>query len=189
MKINDLKKYKEFNNHIISNPISLPKLNNKTDTDYIPQGICHTSNYILITAYDNLKKNNSIIYILNNKGNHIKNILLDGKYHCGSIAYNQNTESIYITGRSGVDSGMSSYINKYNIKDILNTRNIKPISKIKVDTNNTLKSSITKKSSVAFLTTYKNKIYLGNFSKFKKGIIKIYELDNSGEIIEKSEKN
>lgn len=190
MKRNNLTKYKEFNKYITSPIITIPKLNSKIDTDYIPQGICHTSSHILITAYDNFKKNNSIIYILDNKGNHLNNILLDGKYHCGGITYNKNTENIYITGSSGQEEGKSSYINKYNLKNILDPKNktIKPISKIKIDNNNTLKSSITKKSSVAFLTTHQNKIYLGNFTQYKKGLIKIYNLNDSGEIISKTEK-
>ena len=83
----------------------------------------------------------------------------------------KKTNSIFIPGASGKEQGNTSYVNRYNAKDLLNKDKINATLKIKVDDNNYLKSSINKKSSVAYLTVHNNYLYIGNFSK-RKSIIK-----------------
>ena len=179
---NQLKKYKLFISIMKDKYITIPNL----DTNYIPQGFCFVDNYTLITTYDYTKQNNSIIYIINKNKELIKTVLLEDKYHVGGISYHKQSNSIYITGKSGVDNGLSSYISKYNFSDLLNKTNIKAATKFQVDNNNTLKSSITNKSSVAYLTIYNDCLYLGNFTIKNKGKIKKYKLDTNGDIISDS---
>ena len=179
---NQLKKYKLFISSMKDKYINIPNL----DTNYIPQGFCLIDDYTLITAYDYTKQNNSVIYIINKHNKLIKTVLLEDKYHVGGISYHKKSNSIYITGKSGTSNGVSSYINKYNFDDLLNKTNIQATSKFQVDNNNTLKSAITNKSSVAYLTIYNNDLYLGNFTIKNKGKIKKYNLDNNGDIISDS---
>ena len=172
MKYNYLKKYKTFINSMRDKYIKIPNIN---DT-YIPQGVSQIDNNILITYYDYTKKNNSIIYLYNIDTKEERIITLDGIYHCGSISYHIPSNSIYIPGNS-------SYINKYNYQDILTKDKISYTKTFKVDNNNSLRSSISNKSSVAYLSIYKDELYLGNFSH-KKGIIKKYIIDKEGNIEE-----
>lgn len=176
---NRLKKYRIFVSSMIDKYINVPNI----DTSYIVQGFCFVGDYTLITAYDGDKKNNSIIYVIDLNGDLVKIVTLDGKYHCGGIAYHKKSGSIYISGESGVNNGLSSYIKKYKFIDILNNDKVYASAKFEVDNSNILKSSISDKSSVAYLTIYKDDIYLGNFSVKKNGKIKKYKLDNNGNVI------
>ena len=181
--ITKLKKYPEFLNSI-NNLINIPI--NKTA--FIPQGSCKIDNKTLIVAYDEKKKKNTIVLILDKSGNVINTVSLEGKYHSGSIAYDKKTNSIFLPGSSGKEEGLSSYVNRYNAKDLLKKDRINATLKIKVDDNNNLKSSTNKKSSVAYLTVHNNYLYVGNFSK-KKSIIKKYAIRNNGYLIEKEKIN
>lgn len=174
-----LKKYPYFFNSI-NNLIKIPT--NKTN--YIPQGCCQIDNKTLIVAYDEKKKKNSIVIILDKTNKIIHTTTLEGKYHCGAIAYDKKTNSIFIPGESGKENGLSSYVNRYNAKDLMNKEKITATIKIKVDNNNNLKSRTNKKSSVAYLTVNNNYLYIGNFSK-KQSIIKKYAIKNNGYLIEK----
>lgn len=177
--IKKLRKYKIFVKSMNNKYISIPNL----ESNFVPQGICKIDNYYLITAYDYTKEKNSVIYVIDSNNKLINKVFLDGKYHSGGIAHHKESNSVYVTGASGINNGNSSYINKYNLKDILSKDKVYTTSKIIVDDNNTLKSSITKKSSAAYLTIYNNELYLGNFTWNSNGIIKKYNLDNNGNII------
>ena len=179
-KYNDLlKKYPDFLNSIKDyTPIPINK------TNYIPQGSCQIDDTTLIVAYDDKKKNNSVVLLLDKNKKLVKTISIEGKYHSGAIAYDKKTNSIFIPGESGSNNGQSSYVNRYNAKDLLNKNKINATLKIKVDDINNLKSSTNKKSSVAYLTVHNNYLYIGNFSK-KSSIIKKYAIKNNGYLIEK----
>lgn len=64
---------------------------------YIPQGICSTGDYWLVTAYDAGKKYPSVIYAINPVNKKlVSTILLPNKYHVGGIAF--DGERIWLTG-------------------------------------------------------------------------------------------
>lgn len=196
-------KYLDFSNCITGKSIPLPNV----DTNFIPQGSCQVGDYTLIVAYDGgsdvqsnflssllsskktVEKSNSLVYVVDKNGNLVRTVSLDGKYHCGSIAYEEESGSIYITGKSGTDGGNGCYINRYNVEDILNSNatSITSTNQIKVDDSNRLKSSTNGKSSAAYLNIYNHKIYVGNFSDNQEGIIKEYALNSNGTLDENSE--
>lgn len=176
---NKLKRYRLFVKGMKNKYVLIPNINN----EFVPQGFCFVNDYILITLYDSLKKRNSVVCLLDKEGELIKVVSLDGKYHCGGIAYHKKSNSIYITGSSGVNNGKSSYINRYKFIDFLSKDRVCAVSKYKVDSDNTLESSINSKSSVAYLTINKDYIYLGNFSLKKVGKIKRYKLDSNGSLL------
>ena len=59
----------------------------KTDT-YIPQGICSTGAYWLVTAYDANKQYPSVIYVIDSGAKKlVSTVLLPNRYHVGGIAF------------------------------------------------------------------------------------------------------
>ncbi len=154
------------------------------NTNFIPQGSCQVGDYTLLVGYSSVSGENSTLYVIDKNGNVIKNITLDGSYHCGAVSYDANINNIYITGESGADGGLSSYINQYDLKDILNNNGeeLVPDNKIQVDNNNSLKSSTNGKSSVAYLTVNDGYLYAGNFDKEGNGIFKKFQINSDGSL-------
>ena len=173
---NKFKGYRTFLDSMINKYVSIPGVGN----NYVPQGICKVKEYFLITFYDYTKIANSIICVIDDSSKKFRIVYLDGKYHCGGIGYHEKSNSIYITGSS---MGNSSYINKYDCNDILSKDKVYAKVKFRVDDNNTLKSSISGKSSVAYLFVLDNQIYLGNFSFKGDGRLKWYYLDDKGNLL------
>lgn len=177
------KDYETFFKCLVDSNKTVPNIRTK----YIPQGICVVEDNILITAYDEEKIDNSIIYLINNNG-YQKKIVLDGKYHGGGISYDKNNNNIYITGY-GSDKGLS-YVNVYNYNDILsyddNLRSkLKLVNKIKVDESFELLSSASRNkiSSPAYLYIHNNYLYVGNYHT-NKSIIKRYIIKENSTIAE-----
>ena len=178
--INYLSDYLEFTSCMNDNYVKLPLDN----TNFVPQGSCKARDYTLLVGYSSVNGENSILYVIDENGNVIKNITLDGDYHCGGISYDDHTSSVYITGKGGADGGLSSYINQYNLNDILNNdgSELVPTNKIQVDNNNSFKSSTNGKSSVAYLTVNDGYLYAGNFDKEGNGIIKKFQINSDGSL-------
>ena len=176
--IDKLKKFSDFTDCMNGDYIKIPIGN----TNFVPQGSCQVGDYTLLVGYT--EGENSTLYVMDKDGNVIKNITLDGSYHCGGISYDSCTGSVYITGKSGADNGKSSYINQYSLNDILNNNGseLVPTNKIQVDNNNSLKSSTNDKSSVAYLTVNAGYLYAGNFDKDGKGIIKKFKINSDGSL-------
>ena len=175
---NSSKEYEAFFKYLINSTKTIPN----TRTKYIPQGICVIEDNILITSYDEEKKDNSIIYLINDNG-YQKKIILDGKYHLGGISYDKNNNEIYVTGY-GSNKG-ESYVNIYDYNDILsyddNERNLLKLEKkIKVDKNFELLSSASRNkiSSPAYLYVNENHLYVGNYHT-NKSIIKKYLIEGN----------
>ena len=71
--------------------------NTGTSDEYIPQGLCSTGDYWLITAYDAKKKNRSVIYAVDARtAELVSTITVPNKYHVGGIAY--DGKRIWLTG-------------------------------------------------------------------------------------------
>jgi hypothetical protein len=71
--------------------------NTGTSDEYIPQGLCSTGDYWLITAYDAKKKNRSIIYAVDARtAELVSTVTVPNKYHVGGIAY--DGKRIWLTG-------------------------------------------------------------------------------------------
>lgn len=156
------------------------------DSTYVPQGICEVDGYKLVTAYDSTGENNTIIYVSDQNGNYIKSVQLDNKVHAGSVSYDAQTGSIYITG-SG--NGNCSEVLKYTKEDFLTCSEGEILyenSKFTIDDNCDLYSSSAKQSSPAYLTISNGYLYVGNFVKDSdidhSGVIKRYKLDENGNV-------
>lgn len=103
----------------------IPGLN----SSMVPQGMCDTGSYILISAYDKEKEKNSCIYVINKStGNLVKTIYLyDSKSHVGGLAYdgknvwvangNQSTVSkILLSSITYAKDGAFIQCDKYEVK-------------------------------------------------------------------------
>ena len=121
-------KYNKFFNNVDGSFI-IPGL----ETQMCPQGLCQAEDYILITAYDLTKKNNSCIYIIDkNNGKHLKTVWIDANTtHVGGIAYDGN-KYVYIANslesnisRMELDRIIRTDNNKYIYCDIINIANDK----------------------------------------------------------------
>lgn len=130
--------YTENKNFII------PGLN----TSMVPQGMCDTGNYILISAYDKLKDKNSCIYVINKStGELIKSLYLyDSKSHVGGLAYDGNNvwvangtegtvSKILLTSIADAKDGAYIQSNKYEVKTV---EGEKVVASFATYSNNTL---------------------------------------------------
>ena len=174
-------KYLSFNKSLIGELCKIPVVG----TTYVPQGVCAINKYIIIACYDFNRKDNSILFIVND--NNVKRIYLDSKMHCGGIAYHKKTDSLFIAGDS---KDNKSFINRYCGKNILNAKDLSTVAVEKifcVDENNSLYSSSARHSSPSYLTIHNDELLVGNYVSYNeinkvKPIIKRYKILSTGDL-------
>lgn len=139
--------------------------------DYmVPQGITLVGDYTLITSYDYLNKDYSIVYVLDNNGDVINKCSLNNKAHVGGIAFDKDNSLVWITGENGC-------INAYDVNNILTEESCYP-KFANLDVGDGLvnyKDPST--NSVAYLTIYKGELFVGSFSRYSNGLVKKYTID------------
>lgn len=66
-------------------------------TSMVPQGVCVTEDYVLMSAYCGKKQHNSVIYVID-KTTHdfVKELVLKGTPHVGGITYDPKNNNIWI---------------------------------------------------------------------------------------------
>lgn len=144
---------------------------------YIPQGLCVVENNIFITAYDGKREKNSVIFQLFSD-NSYRTINLDTKAHVGGITYDENNQLFWICDINGT-------ISSYKYQDVVSFDDIKAQTKRLNIQNDDL---INHKGivSAAYITIFKNNLYIGNFSKDNNGILKCYEINQNNKISEEN---
>lgn len=71
----------------------------RSSTQYIPQGMCRAGQYLLITAYDVRKKYNSVIYAVDaDSMKLVSTLTMPNRFHAGGIAF--DGENIWMTGET-----------------------------------------------------------------------------------------
>ena len=158
----------EFNNTIIKEQ-SIDELN-----DYVLQGICKVDDKYLITAYDSKHKKNSIIYILDEDLKRYRIRELNTDSHVGGITYDNKHNNIWITDIDGT-------VTAYDKDDVLSYRYLIEPKFKNIYVGEELENFFGI-HSVAYITYNDNKIYVGNFNRSKKSIIKEYNLLEDGNI-------
>lgn len=113
MKSRAYKRYSNFFNNVDDSFI-IPGL----ETRMCPQGMCDAGDYILISAYDILQKNNSCLYIIDkDTGKYLKTIqIANNTSHVGGITYD-GSKYIYIA------NSFQSSISRIELNTIINTIN------------------------------------------------------------------
>lgn len=100
-----------------------------TSDDYVPQGICSTGKYILVTAYDAGKKNNSVIYVIDKeKQTLISTLTLPNNYHAGGIAF--DGVNIWMTGDTSDQYKGNPFV-QYITKENFNNMIEEPLHEVK----------------------------------------------------------
>lgn len=142
--------------------------------DMILQGICSVGDNIFITAYSDIKRN-SVVYIFNKDNVCIKETILYNNSHVGGICFDDKNNLFWITDKGGTISG-------YTYDSIINSKEVCfPIFK-QVDVGSLDLINYEGISSVAYITYYDNKIYLGNFTTNGTGLLKVFDILSDGNI-------
>ena len=172
--------YSSFKNSIIGIVSKIDLI----DNNYVPQGVCYALGYYFLTMYDFTRKSNSVLLIYKD-GEVVKKIVLDNKYHCGGISYDEVSNSIFITGKGEKNH---SYVQKYDVTYLLSEfkgDELKCKDIFEVDYDNSLYSSAAKHSSPSFLTCFDNYLYVGNYcscNDLNKCFIKKFRILKNGSL-------
>ena len=137
---------------------------NKTSTNMVPQGVCQTSDYLLISAYDSAGAGNAVIYVLNRKnGNYLTTLVIQNSVGChvGGLAY------VYDSKDGGcvfvADSGKNSKnkcIRKISVKTIRDAVG-ENADAVTVEAKNVLSIDDSENLKPSFLSYYGGYLYVG----------------------------
>ena len=127
-----------------------------------PQGITFAGSYLLISAYDRKKEENSVIYVMNKSDRKlVLTVVLPNKTHAGGIAYDGN--NIWVTQtntvRSMPFSGIKSAISKGE-KEYLASFN----------------TVCTLTHTAGSLTYYKSKLWVASYDELSSGYLGAYSI-------------
>ncbi len=164
-----LEKYPVLKNVLIEANIKIPLMKK-----FIPQGITLMHDYILISGYydgDELSE----VYVLNNSGEIVNKVKLDTKSHVGGIAYDDVNDLIWLPADNGV-------LNVYNAFEFLEKKTIKKIRSFKNVGDGLTDYQDDEKNLVAYVEVDGDYLYIGNFYKTKKCIVKKYRVSTNGKI-------
>ena len=140
-----------------------------SSTTMVPQDITSYGKYLLITAYDQKKKNDSVIYVLNKSDRKLRTlILLPHKGHVGGIAcdgaylwiaYGKNMHclSCYVIDQA-VSSG-AAYKEVYNFN-----------------------TTVTTNETISYITYYKGRIWAGAYDEFDSKYLYVYKRSISNRV-------
>ena len=162
----------EFNNSVIFEQ-NIDDLN-----EYVLQGLCKVDDNYCVSAYSYNRVNNSIVYIFDKDFKYYRKKELDTNSHVGGITYDPINENIWVTDTEGTISAYS--------KDALlgPGDKVQPIYK-KIYVGEELDNCFGI-CSVAYITYFDNKLYLGNYNNSDNSLIKEYSLYDSGMIDRRS---
>ena len=146
--------------------------------EYVLQGLCKVDDNYCISAYSYNRVNNSIVYIFDKDFKHYRKKELDTNSHVGGITYDPINENIWVTDTEGT-------ISAYSKEELLGpNKKVQPKYK-KVYVGEELDNCFGI-CSVAYITYFDNKLYLGNYNNSDNSIIKEYSLYDSGMIDRRS---
>ena len=149
-----------------------------TDT-YVPQGICSTGDYWLVTAYDAGKKYPSVIYVIDSGEKRlVSTVSLPNKYHLGGIAF--DGERIWITGDTS-DRYKGQPFVQYITYDYLIGLIRKSITQV---SKNAISEKVFIKNRPSFLEYEAGRLWVGTYigtKETKEGYIYGYPVNGSGD--------
>ncbi len=144
-------------------------------TSMTPQGIAVSNQYIFVSSYCHTKTHNSVIYVIDKKSHKfVKELVLPGKPHVGSLAYDEEFDNLWVCG-SGKGLAQANAISLSTIESYSLEAGYVPIS-YKFQ-NNVLEI---KRSS--FMTYMDHHIYIGFFHTTQNGVLKKYHVESNGNL-------
>ena len=146
--------------------------------EYVLQGLCKVDDNYCVSAYSYNRVNNSVVYIFDKDFKHYRKKELYTNSHVGGITYDPINENIWVTDIEGT-------ISAYSKEELLGpNEKVQPKYK-KVYVGEELDNCFGI-CSVAYITYFDNKLYLGNYNNSDNSIIKEYSLYDSGMIDRRS---
>lgn len=165
------KKYKAFSKSIVyGKSVALPGMRNTNVAGFnasrmVPQGIAFAGNYMLISAYDHAKVQESVIYILNkNTRKYITTLVLPHTGHVGGITYDGT--NIWITYGKNLQSFRYSLITNAALSK-------KPYVEMY-----TLLNTCPALDTASYVSYYKGKLWAGAYNEKSKKYMYGYTINN-----------
>lgn len=140
---------------------------------FVPQGIDVGTNYIFISLYDCMRKDNSCIYVLDHSFNVINVCSLNNYSHVGGIAVDDENGFLWVSGTHGS-------VLCYSLEDIVSSD-----SANSVYSNDDVGSNLINykgQKAVSYLSVYGGKLYIGNYTCVSDGTLKCYDIEYGEEI-------
>lgn len=165
------KKYKAFKKKVVYKKsyvipgLTVTNVAGFNSTRMVPQGITFAGQYLLISAYDYTKKQESVIYIMDKSTRkYITTLVLPHKGHVGGIAY--DGENVWITYGKNLQSFKFGYI-------VSAVNSGQPFYELYQ-----FSSVCAMPETVSYVTYYKNRIWAGACSETAKKYMYGYTLSN-----------
>ena len=146
---------------------------------YIPQGMCSTNDYWLVTAYDSGKKYPSVIYAIDSDEKKlVSTISLPNRYHVGGIAF--DGERIWLTGDTSDRYKGRPFVQYISYNDFTDLAGMS-VAEV---TEDGLSEKIYIKNKPSFLECDGGKLWVGTYigtKETKEGYIYGYSINNDEE--------
>lgn len=134
-------------------------------TSMVPQGITFVKSYLLMTAYDKNKVENSVIYVINKSSKKlVTTIILPNKAHAGGIAF--DGKNLWITQAETLRSIPYSQVEE----------GIKKKEKYIEVTKYATKETLTHRA--ATITYYEGILWVSSYNELKAGVLGSYQINN-----------
>lgn len=144
-------------------------------TSMTPQGIAVSDAYIFVSAYCHTKQHNSVIYVIDRDTHRfLKEIVLPGKPHVGSLAYDDDRDNLWVCG-SGSGLAQANAISLDSIKKYSLQKEKKPISYV-------FRNYVLEIRRSSFMTYKNDYLYIGYFHSSQNGVLKKYAIEPGGNI-------
>lgn len=151
----------------------------KMADSYIPQGMCNTDAYWLVTAYDAGKKYPSVIYAIDSEEKKlVSTVLLPNKYHVGGIAF--DGKRIWLTGDTSDRYKGRPFVQYIKYDDFLALAD-KSVAEV---TEDGISEKIYIKNKPSFLECDGGKLWVGTYigtKETKEGYIYGYSISDAEE--------
>lgn len=142
-----------------------------------PQGVTVAGRYLLISAYCHDAKHHSVLYVLDRYSHeYLKTIVLKGRPHVGGIAYDPQTQKLWVCGEREQHAEIFAIdlarITSYQFSEASTYRPITYSDQFELP-------EIRRASTIAY---HENSLYIGHFTDEGAGVLEQYELNERGEL-------
>ncbi len=144
-------------------------------TSMTPQGIAVSSQYIFVSSYCHTKAHNSVIYVIDKKTHRfLKELILPGKPHVGSLAYDEEFDNLWVCG-SGKGLAQANAISLSAIESYSLEAGYVPITY-------KFQNHVLEIKRSSFMTYMDHHIYIGFFHTTNNGVLKKYHVESDGNL-------
>ncbi|KRN28845.1 hypothetical protein IV38_GL001052 [Lactobacillus selangorensis] len=139
------------------------------------QGIALSKGYLFVSAYDDAKQGNSVIYVIDRKTKkYVKTIVLKKRPHVGGLAYDAKTHSLWFAD----DSPRTLTQAKHSRLSRLDWSEIKKydFAKSKKPIHYAQSIDLPRIKSISVLCFYKGALWVGFFNQNRAGVLQKYDV-------------